>query len=162
MFGPQRPQKTYAHYRQTVPAGSGIGRGSSSTLGVDSTLDETRPGLGRQHGRRISTSKEDVSTAPGPSLPWSPPGTRPKQTACPAAPWPQPAIPQGHQPGSWPRQPDSGVGPASRRPDQAPATAATPLRPGPTKPPFRANSASVHADTAASGSGSSQNGRGFL
>jgi hypothetical protein len=36
---------------------------------------ETRPGLGRQHGQRISTSKEDVSTVPGPSPPGSPPGT---------------------------------------------------------------------------------------
>jgi hypothetical protein len=27
MFGPRRPQKTYAHYRQTVPAGSDINRG---------------------------------------------------------------------------------------------------------------------------------------
>jgi hypothetical protein len=27
MFGPRRPQKTYAYYRQTVPAGSEIDRG---------------------------------------------------------------------------------------------------------------------------------------
>jgi hypothetical protein len=32
MFGPRRPQKTYAYYKQTVPAGSDINRGSSSTL----------------------------------------------------------------------------------------------------------------------------------
>jgi hypothetical protein len=37
-----------------------------------------------------------------------------------------------------------------------------PARLRPTKLPSRANSASVHADTAASGSGSSQSGRGFL
>ena len=37
-----------------------------------------------------------------------------------------------------------------------------PARLRPTKSSFRANSASVHADTAASGSGSSQSGRGFL
>jgi hypothetical protein len=29
-------------------------RGSSSTLGINSTFDEVRPSLGRQHGRRIS------------------------------------------------------------------------------------------------------------
>jgi hypothetical protein len=69
MFGPRRPQKTYAYYRQTDPAGSNISGGSSSTLGVNSTFGGIRPGLGRQHGRRISTSKEDVSTAPGPSPP---------------------------------------------------------------------------------------------
>jgi hypothetical protein len=34
MFGPRRPQQAYAYYRQTVPAGSDIDRGSSSTLGV--------------------------------------------------------------------------------------------------------------------------------
>ena len=81
MFGPRRPQKTYAHYRQTVLAGSDINRGSGSTLGIISTFDGIWHGLGRRHGRRISTSKEDVSTALGPSPPGSPPGTRPKQTA---------------------------------------------------------------------------------
>jgi hypothetical protein len=49
---PQRPRKTYARYRQTVPAGSDIGRGSSSTLGDVSTLGGTWPSLGRRHGRR--------------------------------------------------------------------------------------------------------------
>jgi hypothetical protein len=36
-----------------------------------------------------------------------------------------------------------------------------PVRLRPTKSSFRANSASLHADTAASGSGSSKSGRGF-
>jgi hypothetical protein len=125
--------------------------GSSSTLGVNSTFGEVRSSLGRQCGRRISAPKDDVSTTPRPSPPGSPLGTRPEQTARPAAPKPQPAVLQGHQPGSWPRQLDSGVGPASGRPGQALADEAS----------FRANFASVHADTAASGSGSSQSGRGF-
>jgi hypothetical protein len=86
MFCPRRLQKTYARYRQTVPAGSDVTRGSSSTLGIDSTLDGIRLGLEQRHGRRISTSKEDVSTAPRPSPPGSPPQTRPKQTVGPAAP----------------------------------------------------------------------------
>jgi hypothetical protein len=30
MFGPRRLQKTYAHYRQTVPAGSDINRGATA------------------------------------------------------------------------------------------------------------------------------------
>ena len=67
------------------------------------------------------TPKDDISTTPGPSPPGSPPGIRPEQTARPAAPKPQPAVPRGHQPGSWPRQLDSGAGPASGRPGQAPA-----------------------------------------
>jgi hypothetical protein len=106
-------------------------RGSSSTLGVNSTFGEVRSSLGQQHGRRISASKDDVSTTPGPSPPGSPPGTRPEQTARPAAPKPQPAVPRGHQPGSWPRQLDSGVGPASGRPGQAPADEASFFEPTP-------------------------------
>jgi hypothetical protein len=94
-------------------------RGSSSTLGVNSTFGEVRPSLGRQHGRRISAPKDNVSTTLGQSPPGSPPGTWPEQTARPAAPWPQPAVPRGHQPGSWPRQLDSGVGPTCGRPGQA-------------------------------------------
>jgi hypothetical protein len=39
MFRPQRPQETYAYLKQTIPAGSDIGRGRSSTLDVVSTLD---------------------------------------------------------------------------------------------------------------------------
>jgi hypothetical protein len=95
--------------------------GSSSTLGVNYTFGEVRPNLGRQRGRRISTPKDDISTAPRPSPPGSHLGIRLEQTARPATPKPQPAVPQGHQPGSWPRQLDSGVGPASGWPGQAPA-----------------------------------------
>jgi hypothetical protein len=125
--------------------------GSSSTLGVNYTFGKARPSLGRQRGRRISTPKDDISTTPGPSPPGSSPGIRLEQTARPATLKPQPAVPRGHQPGSWPRQLDSGVGPASGQPGQASAE----------KSSFRANSASVHADTAASGFGSSKSGRGF-
>jgi hypothetical protein len=95
--------------------------GSSSTPGVNYTSGEVRPSLERQRGRRISTPKDDISTTPGPSPPGSSPGIRSEQTARPATPKPQLAVPQGHQPGSWPRQLDSGVGPASGRPGQAPA-----------------------------------------
>jgi hypothetical protein len=52
MFGPRRPQKTYAYYRQTVPAGSDIDRGSSSTIGIVSTFGGIWPGLGWRHGRK--------------------------------------------------------------------------------------------------------------
>ena len=121
MFGPQRPQKTYAHYRQTIPTGSDINRGSSSTLGIDSTFGGIRPGLGRQHDRRIFTSKEDVSTMPGPSPLGSSPRFRLEQAARPVTPRPRPAVPRRHQPGPRPRQINSGVGPASGRPGQAPA-----------------------------------------
>jgi hypothetical protein len=98
-----------------------IVEGSSSTLGVNYTFDEVRPSLGRRNSRRISTLKDDISTTPGPSPPGSCPGTRLEQTARPATPRPRPAIPRRHQPGSWPRQLNSGVNPASGRPGQAPA-----------------------------------------
>jgi hypothetical protein len=122
MFGPRRPQKTYAHYKMNRSCRlRHRWRGSSSTLGVNSTFGEVRPSLGRQHGRRISAPKDDVSATPGLSPPGSPPGIRPEQMARPAALKLQPAVPRGHQPGSWPRQLDSGAGPASGRPGQAPA-----------------------------------------
>jgi hypothetical protein len=52
VFRPKWPQKTYAYYRQIVPAGSDIGMGSSSTLGDVSTLGRTWPSLGRRYGRK--------------------------------------------------------------------------------------------------------------
>jgi hypothetical protein len=120
MFGPRRPQKTYAHYKINRSCRfRPRWRGSSSTLGVNTTFGEVRPSLERQHSRRISAPKDDVSTTPGPSPPGSLPGVRLEQTARPVAPKPQPAVPRGHQPGPWPRQLDSGAGPASGRPGQA-------------------------------------------
>jgi hypothetical protein len=122
MFGPRWPQKTYAHYKMNRSCRlRHRWRGSSSTLGVNSTFSEVRPSLGRQHGRRISAPKDDVSATPGLSPPGSPPGIRPEQTARPVAPKPPTTVPRGHQPGSWPRQPDPGAGPASGRLGQAPA-----------------------------------------
>jgi hypothetical protein len=153
MFGPRRPQKTYAHYKMNRSCRlRHRWRGSSSTLGVNSTFGEVRPSLGRQHGRRISAPKGDVSTTLGPSPPGSPPGTRPEQTA-------RPAAPKLSQLSSEDTSPAHGLGnstPVSVPPVDGPAR----LRP--TKSSFRANSASVHANTAALGSGSSQSGRGFL
>jgi hypothetical protein len=98
-----------------------IVEGSSSTLDVNYTFGEVRPSLGRRRGRRISNPKDDISTTPRPPPPGSSPGIRPEQTTRPATPKPQPAVPRGHQPGSWPRQLDSGIGPASGRLGQAPA-----------------------------------------
>jgi hypothetical protein len=52
MFGPRRPRNTYAHYRQTLPAGSDTNRGSSSTLGVVSTFGGIWTGRGQRRGRK--------------------------------------------------------------------------------------------------------------
>jgi hypothetical protein len=86
MFRPRRPQKTYAYYRQTVPAGSDIDKGSSNTLGVVSTLAGPSLALDGDTGGRISTPWEDASTALGPPRPGSPQGFRPEQTPRLAAP----------------------------------------------------------------------------
>jgi hypothetical protein len=94
--------------------------GSSSTLGINYTFGEVRPSLGRRRGRRISTLKDDISTMPGPSLPGSSLGIRLEQTTRPATSRPRPAASRRHQFGLWPRQLNSGIGPTSGRPDQAP------------------------------------------
>jgi hypothetical protein len=57
-------KKACACYRQTVPAGSGVGRGSSSTLDVDSTLGGTKPGLGRRPEQKDLHLTEDTGIAP--------------------------------------------------------------------------------------------------
>jgi hypothetical protein len=95
--------------------------GSSSTLGVDNTFGEVRPGLGRRHGPRVSALKDNVITKPGPSPPGSSPRIRPEQAARPITPGPRPAVLRGHQPGPRPQQFISGVDPANGRPGQAPA-----------------------------------------
>jgi hypothetical protein len=121
MFGPRRPQKTSTRYKTTRSCRLGRRqlKGGSSTLSVNYTFGKVRPSLGRRRGQRISTLKDDISTTPGPSPPGSSPGIRLEQTARPATPRPRPAVPRRHQPGSWPRQLNSGVGPASGRPGQA-------------------------------------------
>jgi hypothetical protein len=52
MSRPQRPQKTYAYFKQIVPASSDIGRGRSGKLGVISTLGRIWPGLRRRLERK--------------------------------------------------------------------------------------------------------------
>jgi hypothetical protein len=60
--------------------------GSSSTLGVDNTFGEVRPGLGRRHGLRVSALKDNVITKLGPSPPGSSPRIRLGQAARLATP----------------------------------------------------------------------------
>jgi hypothetical protein len=140
MFGPRRPQQAYAYYRQIVPAGSDIDRGSSSTLGVVSTFGGIWPGLGRRHGRKdlhLEGGCQHRAWSITARVSFRVPAQADTSAGRSVA---QPAIPRGHQLGSRPRQRDTGVGPASGRPGQAPATAAAPPQPGrppapgPTKP----------------------------
>jgi hypothetical protein len=84
MFGPRRPRKTYAYFRQIVHAGSGIGGAPPSASFPPST--ESGPTPDGDPSGRISTPKEDASSALGLSWPGSPQRFRPEQT-------PQLAVP---------------------------------------------------------------------
>jgi hypothetical protein len=98
VFGPQQPQKTYTRYK---------------------TTRSCRLGRRQLKGGGGAEAPSDISTTPGPSPRGSSPGIRLEQTARPIIPRPRPAVPRGHHPGLWPRQLNSGVGPASGRPVQA-------------------------------------------
>jgi hypothetical protein len=157
MFGPRQPRKIYACYRQTVPAGSDINRGSSNTLGVDSTFGGIRP-------RTVTRSEDLHLEGRCQHCAWAIAARISSRNPAQADGLTSRSVTSASCPprtSAWPQQPDSGVGLASGRPGQVPAAAATPPRPGkspasgPTKFLLKANSASVHADTAASGSGSS-------
>jgi hypothetical protein len=167
MFGPRRPQKTYAYYRQTVPIGSDIDRGSNSTLGIVSTLGGTWPGLGRWYGRkdfqpkggrqhraralmvRFSArvpARADASAGRSVASASCPPRTSARLTA--SAAWPR----------GWSRKRTTWPSPSRRRCTSS-AREGTCSRADEAS--FRVDSAFVHADAAASGSSSSQSGRRF-
>jgi hypothetical protein len=117
--------------------------GSSSTLGVDNTFGEVRPGLGRRHGPRVSALNDNVITK---GLRESGPSRRLGRS------------PRGlGQLSSEDISPARGLG--SSFPASIPLTD-DPARLRPTRSSFRANSASVRADTATPSLGSSKSGRG--
>jgi hypothetical protein len=103
---------------------------AESDPALDGDTSEGSPPRRKMSALRLNHHRQGLLQEPGPSRRLD----RPLRS--------QSAVPRGHQPSSWPRQPDSRVGPASGRPGQAPAAAATPPRPGkppapgPTKPPF--------------------------
>jgi hypothetical protein len=142
MFGPRRPQKTYAYYRRTDPAGSDVDGGGaaapSESTPPSAKFDRTSDGnTGEESPLRRTTSaprpghrRQGLLQEPGPSKRLGRPPRGLSQLSNPT--------------------------PALVPPVDGPAR----LRP--MKSSFRANSASVHADTATSGSGSSQSGQGFL
>jgi hypothetical protein len=153
MFGPRRPQKTYARYEMNRSCRlRRRWRGSSDTLGVNSTFGEVRPSLGRQHRRRISLRR----TTSAPRLGYRRQGLL--QESGPSRRLVRP-------PRSLSQLSPEDISPAHGLGNSTLALVPPvdgPARLRPTKSSFRANSASVHTDTAASGSGSSKSGRGFL
>jgi hypothetical protein len=153
MFGPRRPQKTYAYYRRTDPAGSDIDGGGAAAPSA-STPPSAK-----------SDRASDGNTVGGSPLR--------RTTSAPRPGHHRQGLLQESGPSIWLGRPPQGLSQLSPE-DTSPAhglgnpTPALvppvdgPARLRPTKSSFRANSASVHTDTAASGSGSSLSGRGFL
>jgi hypothetical protein len=153
MFGPRQPQKTYAYYRRTNPAGSDVDGGGAAAPSAstppsaksDRASDDNAIG-GSPLQRTTSAPRpghhrQGLLQGPGPSrrldqLPRSLNQLSPEDTS----------------PAHGLSNPTSALVP----PVDSPAR----LRP--MKSSFRASSASVHADTAASGSGSLKSDRGFL
>jgi hypothetical protein len=124
--------------------------GSSSTLGVDNTFGEVRPSLGRRRGPKISTPKDGVITKPGPLLQGLPRESGSGKRL-------------GWSPRGLGRLSTADIGPTRGLGRSIPASVpltGNPARLRPTRSSFRANSASVHADTATPGLGSSKGGQG--
>jgi hypothetical protein len=153
MFGPRRPQKIYAYYRRTNPAGSNVDGGGAaapsastppsakSDRASDGNTGEVSPLRRTTSAPRPGHRRQGLLQEPGPSRRLGQPPRSLSQLS-----------PENTSPARGLGNPTLALVP----PVDGPAR----LRP--TKSSFRANSTSVHADTAASGSGSSQSGRGFL
>jgi hypothetical protein len=153
MFGPRRPQKTYAYYRRTDPVGSDVDGGGAaapsastppsakSDRASDGNEDEGSPLQRTTSAPRPGHRRQGLLQEPGPSR-WL--GQSPRSLSQ--------LSPEDTYPAHGLGNPTAAVVP----PVDGPAR----LRP--TKSSFRANSAFVHADTAALGPGSPQSGRGFL
>jgi hypothetical protein len=163
MFGPRRPQKTYTHYRQTDPAGSDINRGAAAPSASTPPSAKSGPASdddlhleGRcQHrawaiAARVSSrnpAQADGLISRSVASASCPPRTSARLMASAAR-----LRRRSRQWTTWPS--------SSRRCYASSAWEVTCSWDDEVS--SRANSASVHTDTAASGSGSSQSSRGFL
>jgi hypothetical protein len=153
MFGPRRPQKTYAYYRRTDPAGSDVDGGGAAAPSA-STPPSAK-----------SDRASDDNTGEGSPLRRTTSAPRPDHRRQGILQEPGPSRRLGRPPRSLSQLSPEDTSPAHGLSNPTPALVPPvdgPARLQPTKSSFRANSASVHADTAASGSGSPQSGRGFL
>jgi hypothetical protein len=153
MFGPRRPQKTYAYYRRTDPADSDVDGG-----GAAAPLASTPPSV-------KSDRASDSNTSEGSPLRRTTSAPRPGHRRQDLFQEPGPSRRLGRSPRSLSQLSPEDTSPAHGLGNPTPALVSPvdgPARLRPTKYSFRANSASVHADTAASGSGSSQSDRGLL
>jgi hypothetical protein len=153
MFGPRRPQKTYAYYRQTNPAGSDVDGGGAAAPSA-STPPSAK-----------SDRASDSNTDEGSPLRRTTSAPRPGHRRQGLLQEPDPSRRLGRSPRSLSQLSPEDTSPAHGLGNPTPALVPPvdgPARLRPMKSSFRADFASVHADTTASGSGSSQSGRGFL
>jgi hypothetical protein len=153
MFGPRRPQKTYAHYRRTDPAGSDVdGRGAAApSVSTPPSAKSDRASYGNTGEGSLPRR---MMSAP-----------RPGHHDQGLLQEPGPSRRLGRPPRSLSQLPSEDSSPARGLGNSTPASVPLvdgPARLRPTKSSFRANFASVHADTAALGPGSPQSGRGSL
>jgi hypothetical protein len=153
MFGPRRPQKTYVYYRRTDPAGLDVDGGGAAAPSA-STPPSAK-----------SDRASDGNTGKGSPLRRTTSAPRPGHRRQGLLQEPDPSRWLGRPPRSLSQLSSEDTSLARGLGNPTPAMVPPvdgPARLRPTKSPFRANSASVHANTAASGSGSPQSGRGFL
>jgi hypothetical protein len=146
-------KKTYAHYMRTNPAGSDVDGGGAAAPSA-STPPSAK-----------SDRASDGNTGEGSPLRRTTSAPRPGHRRQGLLQEPGPSKRLGRPPRSLNQLSLKDTSPAHGLGNPTPALVPPvdgPARLQPMKSSFRANSASVHADTAASGSGSSQSGRGFL
>jgi hypothetical protein len=154
MFGPRRPQKTYAHYKIT----------RSCRLGSRQLMGATAPSASTTPSARSSLTSDGDAVGGSPLR---------RTTSAPRPGHRRQGLLQesgssrrlGRPPRSLSQLSPEDISPARGLDNSTPASVPLvddPTRLHPTKSSFRANSASVRADTATSGFGSSKSGRGFL
>jgi hypothetical protein len=149
MFGPRRPQKTYAYYRRTNPAGSDVDGGGAAAPSAS-----TPPSVKSDRASDDNT----VGGSPLRRTTWAP---RPSHCRQGLLQEPGPSRRLGQPPRSLSQLSPEDTSPAHGLGNSTPALVLPvdgPASLRPTKSSFRANSDSVHTDTAASGSGSPKSG----
>jgi hypothetical protein len=151
MFGPRQPQKTYAHYRRTDPAGSDADGGGAAASSA-STPPSAKSDLASAGNAVGGSPLRRMTSAP-----------RPGHRRQGLLQEPGPSRRLGRPPRSLSQLSPADISPTHGLGNSTPALVPPvdgPARLRPTKSSFRASSASVHTDTAASGS--SKSDRGFL
>jgi hypothetical protein len=154
VFGPRRPQKTYTHYKTTRSCRLGrrqlkgaAAPSASTTPSAGSDLASDGDAVGGSPPRRTTAAPRPDQRRRGL---FQESGSR-RRLGRPPRSLSQP----------FPKDISPACGLGSSTPASVPPVD-DPARLRPTKYSFRANFASVRADTATSGFGSSKSGRGFL